>query len=149
ERPECFAGVAELWTGGEAISADAVRRVQEACPSLTVVNGYGPTETTTFATRQYLPQVSQAAAAVPIGSPMAGSRVFVLDGALRRVPPGVAGELYIAGAGLARGYVRRPELTAERFVACPFGAPGERMYRTGDVVRWDTDGRLVFLGRVD
>ncbi len=149
ERVECFAGVAEVWAGGDVVSPEAVRRVMAAHPGLTVVNGYGPTETTTFATRQYLRETSLDVPSLPIGSPMAGSRVFVLDTALRPVPPGVPGELYIAGGGLARGYLGRASLTAERFVASPFGPPGTRMYRTGDLVRWGAEGRLVFQGRAD
>ncbi|MFJ4184528.1 amino acid adenylation domain-containing protein [Kitasatospora sp. NPDC089509] len=150
EAPESFAGMRELWTGGDIVSPAAVRRVLQACPGLRVVNGYGPTEATTFATRRPMSSPEQVpAAVVPIGRPLPNSRVYVLDGALRPVPAGVRGELYLAGPGLARGYVGRPTLTAERFVACPYGEPGGRMYRTGDLVRWTTTGELEFVGRTD
>ncbi|MEV6247795.1 amino acid adenylation domain-containing protein [Streptomyces sp. NPDC051742] len=147
--PGCLAGLRELWTGGEAVRAEAVRRVREACPGLVVVDVYGPTETTAFATAFALAPSDGLPASMPIGRPLDGMRTYVLDPALRPVAPGVSGELYIAGAGLARGYLNRPDLTAERFVACPFGESGTRMYRTGDVVRWTADGQLEFVGRTD
>ncbi|MCP3812263.1 AMP-binding protein, partial [Mycobacteriaceae bacterium Msp059] len=86
---------------------------------------------------------------VPIGSPAPGAALFVLDRWLRELPPGVAGELYVAGRGVGVGYVGRAELTASRFVACPFGGAGTRMYRTGDLVRWGSDGQMQYLGRAD
>ncbi|WSA47483.1 amino acid adenylation domain-containing protein [Streptomyces sp. NBC_01803] len=149
-RPQCLATVQEVWFGGEFVAPGAVRRALELCPDTTVVHAYGPTETTTFAVCHPLRTPGAVREeTVPIGRALDGDRCFVLDDALRPVPPNVVGELYIAGRGVARGYVGRPGLTAQRFVACPFGAPGERMYRTGDLVRWTPDGRLVFAGRAD
>ncbi|MGW3210312.1 non-ribosomal peptide synthase/polyketide synthase, partial [Streptomyces sp. NPDC001135] len=147
--PGCLARVQQVWTGGDVVPAAAVRRVLEACPGVVVVDGYGPTETTTFATTHRVDSAAAVPDSVPIGRPLDGMRVYALDTALRPVPAGVAGELYIAGAGLARGYLGRPGLTAERFVADPHGPAGTRMYRTGDVVRWNRDGQLEYLGRSD
>ncbi|MEV0122286.1 amino acid adenylation domain-containing protein [Streptomyces sp. NPDC050703] len=147
--PGCLAGVRQVWAGGEAVSGSSVARVLAACPSIAVVNGYGPTEATTFAAHHLLRAPYEAAPTVPIGRPMANTRAYVLDAGLCPGPSGVTGELYLAGAGLARGYLGRPGPTAERFVACPFGPGGERMYRTGDLVRWNADGELEYHGRAD
>ncbi|MFB7122158.1 non-ribosomal peptide synthase/polyketide synthase [Kitasatospora sp. NPDC056273] len=149
EDPGCLRGAREVWTGGEAVPGAAVRKVLAACPGLTVVDGYGPTETTTFATRRAFREGDELPATLPIGRPLDNTRVYVLDGALQPQPPGITGELYIAGAGLARGYAGRPGETAARYLADPFGPPGARMYRTGDTVRWSADGELHFVGRAD
>ncbi|QFG21422.1 non-ribosomal peptide synthetase [Actinomadura sp. WMMB 499] len=152
QSPEIFAGVREVLTGGDVVSPTAVRTLLEAHPDLVVRSTYGPTETTGFATHVRFSGGDDVPAVVPIGVPLDNTRTFVLDGFLRPVAPGVVGELYIAGAGLARGYAGRAVLTAERFVACPFTGPdgsGGRMYRTGDLARWTNDGRLVFEGRAD
>ncbi|MCC2278225.1 amino acid adenylation domain-containing protein [Streptomyces sp. ET3-23] len=145
-----LATLREVMTGGEAASPPVVRRVLEACPDTVVTNAYGPTETTTFAATLALRAGQEVPAGqVPIGHPLDGTRLYVLDEGLAPVPPGVPGELYIAGSGLARGYFGRPGQTAERFVACPFGPAGERMYRTGDRARWNTRGQVEYLGRAD
>src|SRR5580692_7297912 len=146
--PGCLATVAQVWTGGEKESGPAMARVLARCPGTAVVHVYGPTEATTFATCYPVPGGGLEAGPVPIGRPMDNTGVFVLDGGLGLVPDGVTGELYVSGAGLARGYLGQPALTGQRFVACPFGAAGGRMYRTGDLVRW-VDGQLVFAGRAD
>ena len=142
--PEGIRGLRVL-VGGEALPVDLLKKLQQAgCP---VVNLYGPTETTIWSTLQSLDEGTEGAP--PIGRPLWNTQVYILDRHLQPVPPGVAGELYIAGAGLARGYHGCPGLTAERFVANPFGSPGSRMYRSGDLARWRKDGTLDYIGRVD
>jgi amino acid adenylation domain-containing protein len=147
--PTVFAGVQEVWTGGDVVSPGAVRSVLEHCPGVTVVSGYGPTETTAFATSFPMRGRFAVEGTVPIGNGLDDTDLHVLDENLEPVTAGEQGELYVAGTGLARGYVSRGALTASRFVADPFGAPGSRMYRTGDLVRWNRHGQLIFLGRAD
>jgi amino acid adenylation domain-containing protein len=147
---ESLLGLRQLLAGGDVLSPPAVKRVVEAATSLTMINGYGPTENTTFTTCHRMPSGASFGATVPIGKPISNTLVYVLDSELRPTPVGVAGELYTGGDGLARGYHNRPELTAERFVPDPFsGVPGARLYRTGDRVRFLPDGNIEFIGRVD
>ncbi|WP_016700286.1 non-ribosomal peptide synthetase, partial [Actinoalloteichus spitiensis] len=145
-----LSGLRYLLAGGDVLSAAHCRRLVEAAPGVRLVNGYGPTENTVFTTTQIVDaEVLARPGPVPIGSPIAGTRVYVLDAMLRPAPIGVVGEVYAAGEGLARGYVDRPGLTASRFVADPFDAAGGRVYRTGDRGRWLPNGSLEFLGRAD
>jgi aspartate racemase len=142
------AGVRTLTLAGEVLRGALVQALYEAAPLGGVYNLYGPTETTTYSTGLLCPPNSEAEPG--IGRPIWNTRVYVLDGSLEPVPAGVVGELYIAGAGLARGYLGQPGATAERFVADPYSpVPGGRMYRTGDLARWRADGTLEFQGRVD
>ncbi|MGI8332310.1 amino acid adenylation domain-containing protein [Actinomadura scrupuli] len=139
--------VREVVLAGEALPPQLVHELRALVPEARICNIYGPTEATVYATAWYDDGNDQGDA--PIGTPLTNTRAYVLDTGLQPVPVGVAGELYLAGDGLARGYLGRPALTAERFVACPFGPPGARMYRTGDLVRWTPQGVLEYLGRLD
>jgi amino acid adenylation domain-containing protein len=149
EDPQAFRGLRQLWTGGDVVSPRAAHRVLEACPGLRIFSAYGPTEMTTFAATGGIPRSARPLDSVPLGRALDNVRLYVLDRELRPAPQGVAGELYISGAGLARGYFRDPAQTAGRFVADPFGPPGARMYRTGDLATWSRDGNLHYLGRTD
>jgi len=149
EDASALAPLRELLIGGESLSVRHVRRAQEALPDTTIINGYGPTETTTFATCYTIPRpLPEGWTAIPIGVAINETSLFVLDPELRPVPAGATGELFIGGRGVALGYLERPELTAERFVALP-GVRGGKVYRTGDLVRWNEAGALEFLGRAD
>ncbi len=150
ERPGAFRPLRTVLFGGEAADAAAVRAVLDAGGSERLVNAYGPTENSAFSTWHLVRQVSTDATTVPIGRPVANSSAYVLGAGLEPLPPGLPGELYVGGDGVARGYLGRPALTAERFVPDPFSAePGARMYRTGDRARWRPDGTLEYLGRLD
>jgi amino acid adenylation domain-containing protein len=136
--------------GGEQLTAESVAFWREHAPEAVLVNEYGPTETVVGCCVYRVPPGQALAGALPIGRPIAKTKLYVLDRHFQPVPVGVAGELYIGGEGVARGYLDRPALTAERFVPDPFGdRPGARLYKTGDIARWRPDGDLEFLGRVD
>jgi len=136
---------------GEALTAKAVRDVRTALPGVKIANIYGPTEATVYATAWHDrdDQNRGTDRNPPIGRPIANTKAYVLDPAFRPVPPGVTGQLCLGGNGLARGYLNRGGLTADRFVADPFGPAGSRMYLTGDLVRWTAAGELEYLGRAD
>jgi amino acid adenylation domain-containing protein len=143
-------GVRQLLAGGDVLSAPHVERVLARFPDLTLINGYGPTENTTFTCCHRLRGPQRLAGSVPIGRPVDGTRGLLLDPRLQPAPIGSAGELSAGGEGLARGYLNRPELTAERFVPDPASQePGARLYRTGDLARHLPDGSIEFLGRID
>ncbi|HLE84915.1 MAG TPA: amino acid adenylation domain-containing protein, partial [Thermoanaerobaculia bacterium] len=151
---ERFAGLRRLLAGGDVLSPEHCRRTLAALPDTVLVNGYGPTENTTFTCCHVMTGPGGVASPVPLGRPIGHTAVHVVDRHLRPVPPGVPGELLAGGAGLARGYAGRPARTAERFVPDPFAGaagsgPGARLYRTGDLARWRPGGELEFLGRLD
>jgi amino acid adenylation domain-containing protein len=146
--PDAFATITNLLIGGEAVDARWVRRVLAAGAPRRLLNAYGPTESTVFAAWQLVQHVAQDATSVPIGQPISGTEIHILDDQLRPVAAGKTGEICLAGDGLARGYLNRPELTRERFVPHPF-EPGARMFRTGDLGRYNADGEIEYLGRRD
>ena len=132
------------------LSPPHVAKAVRELPNCQLINGYGPTENTTFTCCYRIPKEWSAGQSIPIGRPISNTRVYVLDCSMEPVPIGVPGELYAAGDGLALEYLNRPELTAERFISNPFELRnGSRLYRTGDIVRWKPDGNLEFLGRAD
>jgi amino acid adenylation domain-containing protein/non-ribosomal peptide synthase protein (TIGR01720 family) len=147
ERLDDLRGLKHLLAGGDVLPVRQVARVLAAIPGCRLTNGYGPTENTTFTCCHDITATDPVRGTIPIGRPIAGTSVYVLDRSLQPVPIGVPGELFTGGSGLARGYVGQPEATAEHFVASPFGAG--RLYRTGDRVRWREDGVLEFCGRLD
>ena len=142
--------VRQLLAGGDVLSVAHVTQALVSGGTYQLINGYGPTENTTFTCCYSMREFDQVRESVPIGRPIANTEVYVLDHSMKPVPVGVPGELYIGGDGLARGYLNRPELTADRFVPHPFShEPGSRLYKTGDVVRYWPDGNIEFLGRLD
>ncbi len=150
ECPKELVGVRHLLTGGEMIAPRWMDAFRRAVPSCRVSAVYGPTEATTFSSHCPIERDQAPTGSVPIGRPIAHAQLYCLDEALQPAPVGAPGELFIGGAGVSRGYWRRPRLTAERFIPDPFGAePGARLYRTGDRVRWRSDGNLDFLARLD
>jgi amino acid adenylation domain-containing protein len=149
-RIEDLRGLRKIVSGGESLSVRHVTKVLRELPECELVNGYGPTENTMFSTAWHVHALSETAANVPIGHPAANCTLYVLDGDMNLVPAGEAGEVYVGGDGLARGYRDRPELTAAKFLPHPFSPlPGERLYRSGDLGRFLPGGEVEFLGRID
>ncbi|MGB8130272.1 MAG: non-ribosomal peptide synthetase, partial [Candidatus Angelobacter sp.] len=148
---ECLEGVKYLLTGGEAASVTHIKNALEKLPGMRVVNGYGPSECTVFSSCYVVPgEIPETMTSLPIGKPIGDRRMYVLDAAMNLAPIGVVGEAYIAGASVARGYLRRGDLTAEQFVPDRYSAEGGgRLYRTGDLVRWRREGTIEFVGRND
>src|SRR5262249_20690915 len=138
-----------LFSGGEALPSSTADLAFERLPSAELHNLYGPTEATIDATAWACRRESHAGATVPIGYPVRNTQVHILDARMQGRPIGGVGEIYVGGIQLARGYLARPDLTADRFVPHPFGTPGERLYRTGDLGRYCHDGRIEYLGRTD
>ncbi|MFN6517002.1 MAG: non-ribosomal peptide synthetase, partial [Nostoc sp. CreGUA01] len=151
ETPNAFLGIQQLLIGGEALSVSHVLRAQEILPSTQIINGYGPTESTTFSCCYPIPkQLDGTIKSISIGRPIGNTQVYLLDAQLQPVPIGVVGELYISGGGLARGYLNRPQLTTEKFIPNPFSDElGSHLYKTGDLARYLPSGNIEYIGRID
>ena len=151
EEPQALSDVKQLLIGGEALSVPHVRKGLAQLPNTEIINGYGPTESTTFTCCYRIPrQLDDNLSSIPIGKPIGNTQVYILDSNLNPVPIGVPGELHIGGDGLARGYLNRPGLTGEKFIANPFSVgTTSRLYKTGDRARYLPDGNIEFLGRMD
>jgi amino acid adenylation domain-containing protein len=148
--PDAFASLRYLLFGGEAVDPRWVQKILKNGPPKRLLHVYGPTEGTTFSSFYWVQEVPEDAIAIPIGCPITNTQIYLLDGQLQPVPIGVTGELYIGGEGLAQGYLNRPELTSLAFIPNPFSQkPGTRLYKTGDLARYRSDGNIEFLGRSD
>jgi len=148
--PAALRNLHHLLFGGEAVDPQRVRELLQKGPPKRLLHVYGPTETTTFASWYLVKGVAEEASTVPIGRPIANTKIYILDSHLSPVPIGVVGELYIGGDGLATGYLNRPKLTQAKFIANPFSSqPGDRLYKTGDLARYLADGNIEFVGRID
>ncbi|MFF3215470.1 amino acid adenylation domain-containing protein [Streptomyces sp. NPDC002886] len=149
EHPDTFATTRIVYTGGEPASPTHVHRLHTLHPTLTITNGYGPAESMGFTTTHPIPVTDRPTPTVSIGRPLTNKHAYVLDTRLRPTPPGVTGELYLTGHGIAHGYLAQPTTTATSFIPNPYGPPGSRLYRTGDQAHWDTHGNLHYTGRTD
>ncbi|MCP3742679.1 amino acid adenylation domain-containing protein, partial [Rossellomorea sp. BNER] len=146
EKPAMFRKLRYLIVGGDALSAKHINLVKRNCNNIKILNGYGPTENTTFSTTFQIDKEYEAA--IPIGKPISNSSAYIVDSHGELLPVGIYGELYLGGDGVARGYLNQPELTSEKFIQNPF-VPGEKLYKSGDIARWQNDGNIEFAGRAD
>ena len=146
--PEALGGIRKVLFGGERVSVEHTRKALEALGPGKIVHVYGPTETTVYATYHPVDAIEEGAGTIPIGKPLANTTAYIVDKQGKPQPIGVVGELWVGGEGVARGYLKREELTKEKFILSPFKA-GERLYKTGDLARWLKDGSIEFIGRVD
>jgi amino acid adenylation domain-containing protein len=145
-----FRSLRHLLVGGDVLPVLEVKKVIQHCPHLRLINGYGPTESTVFTCTYVVPKDWTGKSTVPIGAPISNTQVYILNAHKQPVPIGIIGELYIAGIGVARGYINQPDLTTERFIADPFNKDqNRRLYKTGDLGRWREDGNIEFIGRID